>query len=136
MANDMRRAGSSAPLLTFCPGTFSAACLSCGQTLLGLLAVLPAVLRSVFAAFQNPPLPHHGRKRAVFVFASLVFLSSGNALAQGGDSGEPCEGGGYNPTPTEVAVTAVPIVVESTTADYFVLYAARCGWKRWNYLSW
>ena len=34
----------------------------------------------------------------------------------------PCEGGGYNPTPTEVAVAAVPIVVESTTAEYFVLY--------------
>ena len=51
MANDMRRAGSSAPLLTFCPGTFSAVCLSCGRTLLVLLAVLPAVLRSVFAAF-------------------------------------------------------------------------------------
>ena len=49
--NDMRRAGSSAPLLTFCPSTFSAACLSCGRTLLVLLAVLPAVLRSVFAAF-------------------------------------------------------------------------------------
>ena len=31
-------------------------------------------------------------------------------------------GGGYNPTPTAVAVDAVPIVVESTTADYFVLY--------------
>ena len=51
MVNDMRRAGSSAPLLTFCPGTFSAVCLSCGRTLLVLLAVLPAVLRSVFAAF-------------------------------------------------------------------------------------
>ena len=47
----MRRAGSSAPLLTFCPGTFSAVCLSCGRTLLVLLAVLPAVLRSIFAAF-------------------------------------------------------------------------------------
>ena len=28
------------------------------------------------------------------------------------------------PTPTEVVVTAVPIVVQSTTADYFVLYAS------------
>ena len=28
------------------------------------------------------------------------------------------------PTPTDVAVTAVPIVVTSTTADYFVLYAS------------
>ena len=51
MANDMRRAGSSAPLLTFCPGTFSAACLRCGRALLGPLATLSAALRSVFAAF-------------------------------------------------------------------------------------
>ena len=43
---------------------------------------MPVVLRSVFAAFQNPTLPHHGRKRAVFALASLVFLSSGNARAQ------------------------------------------------------
>ena len=35
---------------------------------------------------------------------------------------ESCSGGGYNPTPVEVEVTAVPIVVTSTTADYFVLY--------------
>ena len=35
---------------------------------------------------------------------------------------EPCSGGGYNPTPAAVEVTAVPIVVTSTTADYFVLY--------------
>ena len=51
MANDMRRAGSSAPLLTFCPGTFSAACLRCARALLGPLATLSAALRSVFAAF-------------------------------------------------------------------------------------
>ena len=55
MANDMRRTGSSAPLLTFCPGTFSAAYLGCGRTFL----------------------------LAVFVLASLVFLSVDNALAQG-----------------------------------------------------
>ena len=35
---------------------------------------------------------------------------------------EPCEGGGYNPTPVAVAVTSVPIVVTSTTDEYFVLY--------------
>ena len=35
-----------------------------------------------------------------------------------------CPGGSDPPTPTEVAVTAVPIVVASTTADYFVLYAS------------
>ena len=35
---------------------------------------------------------------------------------------DPCDDGGYNPTPTAVTVDAVPIVVESTTDDYFVLY--------------
>ena len=55
MVNDMRRAGSSAPLLTFCPGTFPAVYLGCGRTFL----------------------------LAVFVLASLVFLSVDNALAQG-----------------------------------------------------
>ena len=77
MANDMRRAGSSAPLLTFCPGTFPAAPLACGRTLLVLLAV----------------------------FAAFLLLTGGNARAQ-----------------VPVPVTAVPIVVESTTAEYFVLY--------------
>ena len=33
-----------------------------------------------------------------------------------------CPGHGAAPTPAEVTVTAVPIVVASTTADYFVLY--------------
>ncbi len=44
------------------------------------------------------------------------------AQAQGEPQVEPCPGGGYNPTPTAVDVEAVPIVVESTAADYFVLY--------------
>ena len=57
----------------------SAAGLSCGRT---LLAALSAVLRSVFAAFHNPPLPHHGRTRAGLVFAAFLLLSSGNAYAQ------------------------------------------------------
>ena len=35
---------------------------------------------------------------------------------------EPCPGDGEPPVPVEVAVTAVPIVVPSTTDDYFVLY--------------
>ena len=35
---------------------------------------------------------------------------------------ETCSGGGYDQVPVEVEVAAVPIVVESTTADYFVLY--------------
>ena len=63
----------------------SATCLWCGRTLLILLAILSAVLRPVFAAFQNPPLPHHGHKRAVFalLFAACLLLSGGNARAQG-----------------------------------------------------
>ena len=84
--------------------------------------MLPAVLRSIFAASQNPPNPHQGRKRAVFVFAAFLLLTGGNARAQGGDPEEPCSGGGYDPPPVAVAVTAVPIVVDSTTAEYFVLY--------------
>ncbi len=35
---------------------------------------------------------------------------------------EECPGGGYDPTPEEVAVEAVPIVLESTAEEYFVLY--------------
>ena len=38
-------------------------------------------------------------------------------------SGDPCPGGDYDPTPTEIAVSSVPIEVSSTTSDYFVLYA-------------
>ena len=38
------------------------------------------------------------------------------------DEPEPCSGNGYDPAPVDVEVEAVPIVVESTIADYFVLY--------------
>ena len=44
------------------------------------------------------------------------------AFAQGNADEEPCPGGGYDPTPVEVAVTTVPIVVASTPEEYFVLY--------------
>ena len=53
------------------------------RTLFVLLAVLSATLRSVFAASQNSPHPHHGRKRAVFVFAGFLLLTGGTARAQG-----------------------------------------------------
>ena len=43
---------------------------------------MSAVLRSVFAASQNRSHPHRGCKRAVFVFAALLLLTSGNAYAQ------------------------------------------------------
>ena len=37
---------------------------------------LSAVLRFVFAASQNRPHPHHGRKRPVFVFADRAALAA------------------------------------------------------------
>ena len=95
-----------APLNYRRPSAFSAACPGCGRTLLGLLAALSASLPAVFAAVT---------------VVVLVSLFPAPVEAQG-DPEEPCPGGGYNPTPVAVAVTAVPIVVASTTADYFVLY--------------
>ena len=55
--------------------------------------------------------------------------SSGDADAETSEAPvtqrvNPCQEGYVPPTPTEVAVTAVPIVVESETADYFVLYVS------------
>ena len=51
----------------------------------------------------------------------LVSLFPATVEAQG-DPEEPCPGGGSEPVPVEVEVAAVPIVVESTTDEYFVLY--------------
>ena len=87
-AHPIMRAESSTPayrlpVLIFCPSTFSATCPGRGRTLFVLLAVLSAALRSVFAASQNPPHPHHGLKRAVFVFAGFLLLTGGTARAQG-----------------------------------------------------
>ena len=88
------------------PSIFSAAFPGCGRTFLSLLAALSAALPAVFAAVT------------VVVLVSLF-----PATVEGQSDPEPCSGDGlYNPTPTAVEVTAVPIVVESTTADYFVLY--------------
>ena len=85
---------------------FSAACPGCGRTLLGLFAALSPSLPAVFAAVT------------VVVLVSLF-----PATVEGqGDPVEPCSGGGYDPGPTAVEVGAVPIVVESTTEEYFVLY--------------
>ena len=102
----LERHGTPAPRLTFCPSTFSAACPGRVRTLRGLLAALSASLPAVFAAVTVVVL--------VSLFPAMVEAQ--------GDPEEPCPGGGFNPTPVAVAVTAVPIVVASTTADYFVLY--------------
>ena len=63
--------------------------------------------------------------RAIIASAANVELASATArFTITAPTNEPCSGGGYDPTPTAVAVTSVPIVVESTTADYFVLYVS------------
>ena len=103
MANDIRHPVT----LNHCrPSTFPAACPGCGRTLLGLLAALLARLPTVFAAVT---------------VVVLVSLFPATVEAQG-NAQEPCPGGGSEPVPTVVAVTAVPIVVASTTEEYFVLY--------------
>ena len=103
MANDIRHPVT----LNHCrPSTFPAACPGCGRTLLGLLAALLARLPTVFAAVT---------------VVVLVSLFPATVEAQG-NAQEPCPGGGSEPVPTVVEVGAVPIVVESTTEEYFVLY--------------
>ncbi len=59
--------------------------------------------------------------RGVLGLLIAALATAAPALAQGGDA-EPCPNGGYDPAPVAVPVTAVPIVVESTTDAYFVLY--------------
>ena len=66
---------------------------------------MSAVLRSIFAVSRNPRLPHHGRKRAVFVFAALLLLSIGNVRAQ---------------VPVVVEVTLVSNTGEQTNAHLTV----------------
>ena len=109
MAHKILRAkrGTPAPLNHRRPSTFPARMPGCGRTLLGLLAALSAGLPTVFAAVTVVVL--------VSLFPAMV-EAQGNAQ-------EPCSGDGlYNPTPTPIEVAAVPIVVESTAEEYFVLY--------------
>ena len=67
--------------------------------------------------------PEEGKRGfIVAVTVTLLWLLL-TATAEGQvDPQEPCSAGGNAPVPTEVAVQAVPIVVESTTEEYFVLY--------------
>ena len=63
--------------------------------------------------------------KAIIASAANLELASATArFTITAPTNEPCSGGGYDPTPTPVDVEAVPIVVESTTADYFVLYVS------------
>ena len=57
--------------------------------------------------------------------AYAVRVIAVNDIGDGPQSSEgTCPGGGYGPNPTPVEVDAVPIVIESTTADYFALYVS------------
>ena len=47
-----------------------------------------------------------------------------NGIGDGPPSSEETCPGGYDPDPTPVEVEAIPIVVESTTEEYFVLYVS------------
>ena len=62
------------------------------------------------------------RARSLLTVLAAALALAAPVLAQSDAAEAACAGGGYNPTPVEVAVASVPIVVASTTADYFVLY--------------
>ena len=89
--------------------------------------------------------PDHLTNRAVRLASvlALVFLflfPVGSPLAtvvKASDDSTPgpCQPGYVAPTPTPVAVTGVPIVVDSTTADYFVLYIKHPNTDVSNYPS-
>ena len=56
------------------------------------------------------------------LFALYLLISWSTASAQQASQEDMCPGADSAPTPTVVEVGAVPIVVESTTDEYFVLY--------------
>ena len=62
----------------------------------------------------------HDARRLLTVLAVVLALAA-PAFAQSGTD-TTCPDGGSAPAPTAVAVEAVPIVVASTTEEYFVLY--------------
>ena len=53
---------------------------------------------------------------------TLTSTATDAVAAVGAPAQQLCSGGGYDPVPTEVDVEVVPIVVESTIDEYFVLY--------------
>ena len=56
------------------------------------------------------------------LFALYLLITWSTASAQQASQEDTCPGADSAPTPTAVEVEAVPIVVESTTDEYFVLY--------------
>ena len=75
--------------------------------------------RRIRHGLRTEPLPPAHFARIVSSLLVAAVLLAPPAVAQ--DGADPmCPGGASNPVP--IAVTAVPIVVTSTTDDYFVLY--------------
>ena len=70
---------------------------------------------------KTAPLRRRAGRRA-HPCAWLFVLGLTAARLAGAQDGTACPGAGTPPTPVAVPVTAVPITVASTTADYFVLY--------------
>ena len=71
-------------------------------------------------AFRSPATASiAGAVATVLMLAVVLLVLAGNPA-----QAQTCPDADDPPTPTEVTVTAVPIVVESTTADYFALYAS------------
>ncbi len=85
------------------------------------LALLPGVLRcfpaSCAASRRLALLPG-----LLALFALYLLIPWSTASAQQASQEDTCPGADSAPTPTVVEVGAVPIVVESTTDEYFVLY--------------
>ena len=75
-------------------------------------------------AGQQVDLPAEGDKSINVVVTHGTDTQTYTVLVSREETDAPCDGGGYNPTPTAVEVEAVPVVVTSTTADYFVLYVS------------
>ena len=75
-------------------------------------------------AGQQVDLPTAGDKSINVVVTHGTDTQTYTVLVSREEADDPCAGGGYNPTPTPVEVEAVPIVVTSSTDDYFVLYVS------------
>ena len=91
--------------------------------------------------FEAAPAVPLVRRTAALLLAmaltgALCFLLVYPASAQTEPPDE-CPGGGYDPVPVNVEVTAIPIVVESTTDEYSC-FMGGTSWMRtprWRYRS-
>ena len=90
---------------------------------------MPIVARSIAAPIRAPSCRLRFACRFAVAtsvsVAALLSLAAGDALAQdnAAEDQQACPGEDDSPEATAVEVSSVPILVESTTADYFVLYA-------------